>query len=143
MFELHPQLGKDCITVGDFPLCRLLLSNDSHYPWFVLVPRREGVTEVFELDEADQLQLQRESIHLSRVIYDAFDADKLNVAALGNMVSQLHVHHIVRYRGDAAWPAPVWGKFPATRYDSAAVQAVLEPLRGALSHGFKFAESIL
>jgi diadenosine tetraphosphate (Ap4A) HIT family hydrolase len=143
MFELHPQLAKDCITVGDFPLCKLLLSNDSHYPWFVLVPRRGGVQEIFELNDEDQLQLQRESIHLSRVLYNAFNADKLNVAALGNMVSQLHVHHIVRYRTDAAWPAPVWGKFSATPYESSAVQALLEPLRGMLSQGFKFAESTL
>ncbi|MEH6490608.1 HIT domain-containing protein [Halopseudomonas sp.] len=143
MFEVHPQLDKDCITVGDFPLCKLLLSNDSHYPWFILVPRRAGVTEVFQLEEGDQLQLQRESIHLSRVLYDVFGADKLNVAALGNMVSQLHVHHIVRYRNDAAWPAPVWGKFPATPYGSSEVQAVLEPLRDALALEFRFAELAL
>lgn len=143
MFELHPQLDKDCMTVGDFLLCKLLLSNDSHYPWFILVPRRMGVTEVFELNQEDQWQLQQESVHLSQVLYNTFKADKLNVAALGNMVSQLHVHHIVRYRNDPAWPAPVWGKFPATPYDNSAIQALLQPLRDALSHGFKFAESPL
>jgi len=140
MFELHPQLQKDCLTIGDFPLSRLLLSNDSHYPWFILVPRRAGVTEVFELAQEDQQQLQRESLHLSRVIYEVFNADKLNVAALGNMVSQLHVHHIVRYRDDIAWPAPVWGKFPAAPYSSAAIATLLEPLRGVLAEGFSFAE---
>lgn len=143
MFELHPQLDKDCITVGDFPLCRLLLNNDSHYPWFILVPKREGVSEIFELGDSDQLQLQRESIHLSRVLYENFHAHKLNVAALGNMVSQLHVHHVVRYREDAAWPAPVWGKLPATPYTKEDVVVVLEPLRVTLSEGFKFAELVL
>jgi len=143
MFELHPQLDKDCLVLGDFPLCKLLLSNDSHYPWFILVPRREQITEVFELDEQDHLQLHRESLHLSRVLHDVFRADKLNVAALGNMVSQLHVHHIVRYREDAAWPAPVWGKFSATAYEPAEVLKLLEPLRLRLAEGFKFAELIL
>ena len=143
MFELHPQLDKDCLVLGDFPLCRLLLNNDSHYPWFILVPRREQITEVFELNEQDPLQLHRESLHLSRVLHDVFRADKLNVAALGNMVSQLHVHHIVRYREDAAWPAPVWGKFSATAYEPADVLNLLEPLRLRLAEGFKFAESIL
>lgn len=140
MFELHAQLDKDCITVGDFPLCRLLLNNDSHYPWFILVPRRENIAEVFELAEEDQLQLHRESVRLARVLYEVFDAHKLNIAALGNMVSQLHVHHIVRYREDAAWPAPVWGKVPATAYDQKDVVAVFESLRNPLSEGFKFVE---
>ncbi|MEH6564766.1 MAG: HIT domain-containing protein [Halopseudomonas sp.] len=138
MFELHPQLAKDGISVGDFPLSRLLLINDSHYPWFVLVPRRAGISEVFELTEEDQLQLGRESVHLSRILHRIFNADKLNVAALGNMVSQLHVHHIIRYRDDIAWPAPVWGKVPASPYSNEGLAKVLKTVHVALEEGIEF-----
>ena len=141
MFYLHPQLDKDCIVVGDFPLCRLLLSKDSRYPWFILVPRKQDITEIFELSESDQAQLSRESIHLSRTLHQVYEADKLNVAALGNMVSQLHIHHIVRYHGDDAWPAPVWGRLPAKAYEPGDIAKRLEPLRLALREDFKFAET--
>lgn len=109
MFDLHPQLENDCIILGQFPLSLLLLHRDANYPWFILVPRRPGVREIFQLDESDQVQLLRESSQLSEVLMDIFSGDKLNVAALGNMVPQLHLHHIVRFRSDPAWPAPVWG----------------------------------
>jgi len=109
MFIMHPRLDADSVVMGDFPLSRLLLMNDSRYPWFVLVPRREGITEIFQLGEKEQLQLQRESVILGRAIMSVFGGDKLNVAALGNLVPQLHIHHIVRYRDDASWPSPVWG----------------------------------
>ncbi|HDZ56255.1 MAG TPA: HIT domain-containing protein [Pseudomonas xinjiangensis] len=116
MFELHPQLAKDGILVGDFRLSRLLLINDKQYPWFVLVPRRPGMTEIFQLDEVDRVQLLKESCLLAQVMTTVFATQKLNIAALGNMVSQLHVHHIARYPSDPAWPAPVWGKAPAVPY---------------------------
>lgn len=102
--------------MGDFPLSRLLLMNDSRYPWFILVPRRPGITEIFQLGETDQQQLQRESVALGQGIMSVFGGDKLNVAALGNLVSQLHIHHIVRYRDDATWPGPVWGVGIAVPY---------------------------
>lgn len=113
MFELHPRLAEDTLAVGDFPLCRLLLMNDASYPWFILVPRRAEIREIFELARHDQQQLLDESSQLSRVLNRVFYADKLNIAALGNMVPQLHIHHIVRYQSDRAWPNPVWGLFPA------------------------------
>jgi len=116
MFELHPQLAKDCIVLGDFPLTRVLLNKDANYPWFILVPKRENIREIFELSDADQQQLLWESSYFSKQIYDLFNADKLNVAALGNMVPQLHVHHIVRYKTDVAWPGPVWGAVAAVEY---------------------------
>ncbi len=122
MFELHPQLVQDTLTVGDFPLCRLLLVNDANYPWFILVPRRTEIREIFELEQQDQRQLLKESSQLSRVLNKLFQADKLNIAALGNMVPQLHIHHIVRYQTDQAWPKPVWGLFPATPYQERAIQ---------------------
>ena len=122
---LHPQLEKDCFIVGRFPLCALLLMNDTNYPWFILVPQRENITEIHQLSEEDQQQLMSESSQLAACIEKEFNADKINIAALGNMVPQLHVHHIVRYKTDPAWPAPVWGKFPATPY----IEADAEQLR--------------
>lgn len=116
MFHLHPQLASDSIEVGEFRLSKLLIANDSRYPWFILVPQREDVSEMFQLDQGDREQLMKESCWLSEALKDGFAAHKINVAALGNMVSQLHVHHIARYRDDAAWPAPVWGKLPAVPY---------------------------
>ena len=113
---LHPQLEKDCFVIGRLPLSLLLLINDANYPWFILVPQREDITEIHQLSDKDQQQLMRESSQLAAVIEKAFNADKINVAALGNMVPQLHIHHIVRYKSDPAWPAPVWGKVEAIPY---------------------------
>ncbi|ROR94734.1 diadenosine tetraphosphate (Ap4A) HIT family hydrolase [Sinobacterium caligoides] len=128
-FQLAAELARDCIHLGDFPLCRVLMMNDAHYPWFILVPRRNGIREAFELDESDQLLLHKESIAFSAWLSSTFGADKINVAALGNMVPQLHLHHIARFKNDAAWPGPVWGAKPAqpfTREDA-------EGLAGKLS----------
>jgi diadenosine tetraphosphate (Ap4A) HIT family hydrolase len=129
-FELHPRLAADTFVLGDFPLCRLLLMNDAQYPWCILVPRRENAREIYLLDERDQQSLLRESAALSRAMMDAFAGHKLNVAALGNVVPQLHVHHIVRYPADAAWPGPVWGRHAPKPYgadERAACLAVLRP----------------
>ena len=131
-FELHPQLAADTVVVGDFPLCRLLLMNDRQYPWTILVPRRAALREIYELHESDQLRFWHESTQLSQTLMRAFNGDKLNVAALGNMVPQLHVHHIVRFKGDPAWPAPVWGKHPAQPYESVALNERVQLLRGLL-----------
>ena len=128
MFKLHPQLEKDCLLVGEYPLCRLLLVNDDNYPWFILVPRRADVSEVFQLSEEDQLQLMKESNGLSALLAEHFQADKLNVAALGNMVPQLHIHHIVRYKNDIAWPKPVWGVVPAEPYSDESLKRRLADL---------------
>jgi diadenosine tetraphosphate (Ap4A) HIT family hydrolase len=122
MFKLHPRLAQDTSVIGNFPLCRLLLMNDANYPWFILVPRRAEIREIFELEHCDQKQLLKESSHLSQVLNKIFQADKLNIAALGNMVPQLHIHHIVRYQTDQAWPNPVWGLFPAQPYTERARQ---------------------
>lgn len=140
MYSLHPQLVNDGIWVGDFELSTLLLINDMQYPWFVLVPRREDVTEIFQLDQADRQQLLEESCALAEALKDAFSAHKINIAALGNMVSQLHVHHIVRYRHDAAWPAPVWGKFPAVAYNEEQLDECIQQLKRVLTTNFTYAE---
>jgi diadenosine tetraphosphate (Ap4A) HIT family hydrolase len=138
MAELHPQLQKDCLLVGRFSLCRLLLMRDANYPWFILVPDREGITEIFQLSDEDQVQLLRESSRLSAVLVERFRADKLNIAALGNVVPQLHIHHVVRYRDDPAWPAPVWGRVPARPYTSEGLSAVLRTLRSGLPDDFEY-----
>lgn len=140
MFVLDSRLQQDTLVIGDFPLCRLLLSNDSNYPWFILVPRRADIVEVFDLDAEDQLRLWQETTLLSQLLKNLFNADKLNVAALGNVVSQLHMHVIVRQRTDAAWPAPVWGKHPAQPYTAQQYTLIKEQLRKVLNADFTFAE---
>lgn len=132
MFLLHPRLESDCIHLGDLPLSRLLLMNDSRYPWCILVPRREDLLEVYELDSDEQRQLWRESAVLGRGMMEAFGGDKLNLAALGNLVPQLHLHHIVRYRDDAAWPGPVWGVGAPLAYEPEQLAEVRQRLEAAL-----------
>ena len=133
MFTLHPQLANDTFTLGRFELSLLLLMNDSHYPWCILVPQRGDVSEIYQLDQDDQRQLLRESSVLGEAMMRAFRGDKLNIAALGNVVPQLHVHHVVRFRHDAAWPAPVWGKVPTRLYTNEAHAQTVSRLREALA----------
>ena len=128
LFELHPQLKNDSFWLGDFSLTRLLLINDCQYPWFVLVPKRAGVKEIYQLSVTDQTMLWQESNRLSEVIMASFKGDKLNMAAIGNLVPQLHLHHIVRYTKDICWPAPVWGKFPMKPYASVEVKKIQQSL---------------
>lgn len=139
MFTLDQRLQQDTLLLGDFPLCRLLLMNDANYPWFILVPRRNEVSELFQLDAQEQQQLWRESTELAEVLKDTFKADKMNVATLGNVVSQLHMHVIVRRKDDPAWPAPVWGKHPAKPYSDEQVAALRSKLRMVLDDDFQFA----
>lgn len=137
MFTLDSRLQQDSLVLGDLPLSRLLLSKDANYPWFILVPRRADVSELFDLEEADQRQLWEETNALAEALKDAFDADKMNVATLGNVVSQLHMHVIVRRHADAAWPAPVWGKVPAREYAPGEVEAIRQRVRALLGDSFK------
>lgn len=109
MFVLHPQLEQDCVAVASLPLSQLLMLDDSRFPWFLLVPRRPDISELIQLNDSDQQQLFHESILLSQAMHEAFRPDKLNVACIGNLVPQLHMHHVARYHDDACWPAPVWG----------------------------------
>ncbi|AGI25437.1 HIT family protein [Pseudomonas sp. MT3] len=140
MFVLDSRLEQDTVPVGDFPLSSLLLMNDSQYPWFILVPRREDVSELFQLDPDDQQQLWREATQLAETLKDTFSADKMNVANLGNVVSQLHVHVIVRRRNDAAWPGPVWGRHPAVPYGVEELARLREKLRMVLGDEFRFVQ---
>lgn len=117
MSAIHSQLLNDSLVLGHFPLCHLLLAKDANYPWFILVPNREDISEIYQLSAPDQQQLMVESSALGKCLMTVLKGDKLNVAALGNMVPQLHVHVIVRYKTDAAWPGPIWGKVPAKVYE--------------------------
>ena len=116
MFVLDSRLQKDTHPVANLPLCELLLMNDSQYPWLILVPRRVSLRELVDLDEHDQLQLTRESNVVAQLLLEQVGADKLNIAALGNIVAQLHVHHIARFAHDPVWPAPVWGALEPVAY---------------------------
>ena len=118
--------------MGRFPLCHVLLTRDANYPWCILVPDREGVSEIHQLSDADQQQLIRESSQLARVLETVFSPDKLNIAALGNIVPQLHIHHVVRYRNDPAWPAPVWGRTAPGSYSEQQLTALLDKLGAEL-----------
>jgi diadenosine tetraphosphate (Ap4A) HIT family hydrolase len=126
MASLHPQLQKDCLILGRFELSHLLLLNDSNYPWFILVPDRADISEIYELSESDRNHLWQESNTLSSHLMQRFAGDKLNIGAIGNLVPQLHVHHIVRYRSDLAWPAPVWGRTVAEPYSDEALSKRIE-----------------
>lgn len=116
MAILDSRLLNDCELLGKFELCHVLLMRDANYIWCVLVPDRENLIEVFDLSMEEQKQLNVESNTLLEYLKKEFNADKMNMAALGNVVSQLHIHHIVRYKNDIAWPKPVWGAFPAKNY---------------------------
>jgi len=132
-FQLHPQLEKDCITIGRFALCRLLMMNDSQYPWFILVPQISGLREIYQLSKADRELFTEESSYLAENLAVLYQADKMNIAAIGNMVPQLHIHHIVRYQTDKSWPAPIWGKFAAVPYTAEEINDNLARLKGQLS----------
>ena len=128
-WSLHPQLAKDTIDIGDLPLSRVLVIKDANYPWLLLVPRREGAVEIIDLDEVAQAQLMTEITRVSRAVKEITKCDKLNVAALGNMVPQLHIHIVTRRSGDVAWPRPVWGVAPPLPHDAQEVQQFISAVR--------------
>ena len=140
-FLLHADLQRDGIAVGRFPLCLVLLINDQAYPWFVLVPQRENRCDLIDLSPADYQTLWSESRAFGLGIMQSFAGEKLNVAALGNVTPQLHLHHIVRYASDPAWPAPIWGKQPLTPYDEKGIRQVIDNLADAKIAGFEVALS--
>ncbi|HEY2110919.1 MAG TPA: HIT domain-containing protein, partial [Dongiaceae bacterium] len=107
-FTLHPRLAADTVALGDWPLCRLLLMNDARFPWVILVPARPELREIHDLPPAERATLIEEIARASALMQQAFAADKMNVAALGNQVPQLHIHVIARVASDPAWPNPVW-----------------------------------
>ena len=122
MFELHPRLQADTRILGDLPLCRVLLAKDSQYPWLILVPRVANLREIHHLAPEQQQQLMQESCAVATLMERALGPDKINVAALGNLVPQLHLHHVARFSSDAAWLGPIWGACPAIPYEDQALQ---------------------
>ena len=131
-WSLDLRLERDSIEVCELSLCQIRLINDANYPWLLLVPRRVNVTEIIDLTEQDRTQLMREVTQVAHALKAETRCDKLNFAAMGNMVAQLHVHVIARFRTDAAWPKPVWGFTPARAYDMAASQKLLKSIRERL-----------
>ncbi len=133
MFKLDPRLANDTHFICALPLCDALLMNDARYPWVILVPRNVGLTEMYQLSDIEQQQLTKESNFVAQSLAQLVSADKMNVAALGNVVSQLHIHHVARYIGDETWPAPVWGKGEAVSYTIEELKGVLSQLQQVLA----------
>lgn len=131
-WSLHPQLAQDTFPVGDLALARVLLAKDANYPWLILVPRRPGLVELIDLDENAQVQLLGETAAAARALKSITECDKLNIAALGNQVAQLHVHVIARRHSDAAWPKPVWGAVAPAEYVPTIRDGLIGALRRAL-----------
>ena len=131
-WSLHPQLAADTVAVGDLALTRVLLNDDANYPWLILVPRLPALVEIIDLDDGGQGQLLREVSDSAHALKRITKCDKLNVAALGNQVPQLHVHVIARFRSDAAWPNPVWGKAARKSYEPEAREKLVGTLRQTL-----------
>ena len=132
-WHLHPQLADDTHPVASWPLCELRLMDDANHPWLILVPRVVEAVELIDLSNAQQAELMREIGVASRVLQAVFKPHKLNVAALGNLVPQLHVHVIARFQDDIAWPRPVWGTAAAKPYTEEALVRRIEALRAALA----------
>ncbi len=132
-FTLHERLAADCLPVADWPVSRILLMNDSAYPWLILVPRLPDLRDLDDMKPEALSDLMQEIRHVSKAMKALFKPDKMNVAALGNAVPQLHVHVIARYRDDPAWPGPIWGVQPPAPYEAAALDRRLADLRVALA----------
>ena len=127
-FELHALLNRDTYLIAESELNLLLLHKDANYPWFILVPKIANISEIYQLDWQDQQQLLNESSLLSELLMQVFAGDKMNVAALGNVVEQLHVHHVVRFKTDSQWPKPIWGQQAASPYSAEALAELKEKL---------------
>ncbi|NBN79996.1 HIT domain-containing protein [Microvirga tunisiensis] len=131
-FDLNPRLEGDSLPVADLPLCAVRLMKDANYPWLLLIPRQSDLVEITDLAPEDRLQLMTEIATCAETLKGITGCDKINIGALGNVVSQLHVHVIARFRSDAAWPGPVWGAAPATPYEPAAQERLVDALRARL-----------
>lgn len=131
-FALHPQLERDTVPVGDLALSRVLLMKDANYPWLILVPQRAGIVEIIDLAGDERTQLMQEIAQASAALKALTECEKLNVAAIGNIVPQLHVHIVARRHSDPAWPKPVWGAAPAIAYEPGVRDGFVAALRARL-----------
>ncbi len=128
MFALHPDFKRD-LEIAQLPLCTVLLKDDVRFPWLILIPRREAIREWFELSSSDQEQLHCEVMQVAKRLSAETKADKINIAALGNITPQLHVHVIARFKTDAAWPNPVWNMGASKPYTAVEKPEVIHTLR--------------
>jgi diadenosine tetraphosphate (Ap4A) HIT family hydrolase len=134
-FSLHERLEADSVALADWPLCRLLLARESRWPWLILVPMRAGLREIVDLEPQDRARLIEEIADGQRLLTALYRPDKLNLGAIGNLVSQLHIHLVARFVGDPAWPKPIWGQFDPAPLAEAALAARLAEIRAALAAG--------
>lgn len=132
-FQLHPTLDADTHLISAIGDCQILLMDDARFPWLILVPQASDVRELYELSEQQQQQTYRAILRISKTLAQHTHADKMNVAALGNQVPQLHIHIIARYQTDAAWPGPVWGVGQVERYSKIELEQTMASLVIALS----------
>ncbi len=137
-FELHPQLAFDTSVIGHFPLCIALLHKDNSVPWVILVPKKADLKELHHLPMQEQQQFLLESQAVSQALEATFAPDKLNLGALGNMVPQLHIHHIARFKNDIAWPGPLWGNTAGSFREPSVQQALVEQIQQALADNTQF-----
>lgn len=138
MFSLDKQLEHDCFIVGDLTLCKVLLLNDANFPWIILVPKVAGISELYELSESEQRVFMDESSCVARMLSELFKPDKLNIAAIGNKVRQLHIHHIARFEHDPCWPETVWGYGKGKPYVDHDKDDTLTRIRDFLSNSCNF-----
>jgi len=136
MFVLDERLQNDTILIGRLPLCQVLLMNDKRYPWVILVPARNDVFETYHMSESDRTQLMKESAMVTEKMADHYSSKSMNVAALGNVVPQFHMHHVVRKEDDPAWPGPVWGHSPAEAYSADELEARVKELQSLFGQHF-------
>ncbi|RUM53085.1 MAG: HIT family protein [Marinomonas sp.] len=132
MFELDAVLQKDSVLIGDLKLCQVRLINNRNAPWVILVPKIAYVEEIHQLDHSDRIQLMAESCLMAETMQDLFSPDKLNVAAIGNKVRQLHLHHVARFEADECWPEPVWGKISSKHYSDQELADILQKFKRLL-----------
>lgn len=134
MFELHPALASECLLIKELGVCNLYLRNVRHFPWLLLIPARENLREIFDLTPEDYTRAMEEVRIVTQAFADITKADKMNVATLGNICPQLHIHVIARFTNDAAWPNPVWNaNLPPEPYEAAGASSLIEKLRAALA----------
>ena len=131
-FKLDPRLAAESFPLGRLKLCEARLFNDARFPWLILVPARAGLVEIIDLDQAGQQLLMQEVACAASALRTATRCHKLNVAALGNQVRQLHVHVIARFETDPAWPNPVWGRGARVPYESEAAAKFTERMQAAM-----------
>ena len=124
-FDLDPRIESSTFPAGDLMLCRLCLMNDARFPWIILIPRRARLLEFLDLSPTERAIVMEEMTCVSRALKDHTKAEKMNVAAIGNIVPQLHIHVVARFASDAAWPGPVWGHGKAEAYAPGAAEALL------------------